>query len=174
MRHRPADAKANVGPDAGSDGVTIRPAAAGDVSALLALENSAFAGDRLSRRSIVRMLARPTARFMVASVGDRIAGYLLLLVHSRHRAARIYSVAVARDLAGRGIGRALVLAGCRAAHAAGRDLVTLEVRSDNARAADLYRRCGFVETGRIEDYYEDGAPALKMARMAALEGEGEQ
>jgi ribosomal protein S18 acetylase RimI-like enzyme len=144
--------------------VTVRAAVTGDLPALVELENSSFVGDRMSRRSLARFLSRPTARLLVAFIGDRLAGYLLVLLHTRHRAARIYSLAVTDAFAGRGIGRALVVAGCEAARAAGRDLVALEVRIDNARAIDLYRRCGFAEIGRVEDYYEDGAAALKMTR----------
>jgi ribosomal protein S18 acetylase RimI-like enzyme len=164
MRHRPAHARANVEADAGKDDVSIRPAAADDVPALLALENRAFGGDRLSRRSLARLVRRPTARLLVACIGGRIAGYMLLLLHGRRRAARFYSLAVAEEYAGRGIGRALVAAGCDAARAAGRESVTLEVRTDNARAIDLYRRSGFTDAGLTEDYYDDGAPALKMMR----------
>jgi len=138
-----------------------------DVPALLELENAAFAGDRLSRRSLARLVRRPTCRFIVARVGRALGGYAIVLLHARRRAARIYSLAVSAEFAGHGIGGALLRAACRAARREGRPAVTLEVRADNRRAIALYRRLGFSETARVADYYEDGEAALRMIRMLA-------
>jgi ribosomal-protein-alanine acetyltransferase len=170
MAQQPAHARADEGADPGAGDLSIRPAIPDDVPALLALENSAFVADRMSRRSLARIVGRPTARLLVASIGGRPAGYVLMLLHARRRAARVYSLAVAAEFAGRGIGRALIEAGCDAARAAGRESVSLEVRADNRRAIELYRRFGFVEVGRAEDYYEDGESALRMACVLATAG----
>ena len=143
---------------------TVRAASRGDVPALLELENAAFAGDRLTRRSLARFVRGTTSRFMVAGCNGTLAGYVILLLHRRRRSARIYSLAVGAGFAGRGIGRVLVETACDAARQAGRSAVTLEVRCDNRRAIDLYRRAGFAETARVEDYYEDGEAALRMIR----------
>lgn len=142
----------------------IGPAAPDDVPALLALENAAFAGDRLTRRSLVRLVRAASCRVLVARADGALAGYVILLLHQRRRAARIYSLAVAAGFAGRGIGRALVEAACDAARRAGRTAATLEVRTDNRRAIALYRRSGFAEAATTADYYEDGQAALRMVR----------
>ena len=144
--------------------LAIGPAAPVDVPSLLALENAAFTGDRLTRRSLARLVGTASSRFLVARADGALAGYVIVLLHRRRRAARIYSLAVAAGFAGRGIGRALVEAGCDAARLAGREAVTLEVRTDNCRAIALYRRSGFAESARLEDYYEDGQAALRMVR----------
>ena len=142
----------------------IGPAAPDDVPALLALENAAFAGDRLTRRSLARLVRGATSPVLVARLEGALAGYAILLLHRRRRAARLYSIAVAQHFAGRGIGRALVEAACEAARRAGRSAVKLEVRTDNHRAAALYRRSGFADCATVEDYYEDGQAALRMVR----------
>jgi len=41
------------------------------------------------------------------------------------------------------------------------------VRIDNAGAIALYRREGFAGTGREENYYEDGAAALRFEKRLA-------
>lgn len=143
----------------------IGPAAPDDVPALLALENAAFAGDRLTRRSLARLVRSPSSPVLVARLNGALAGYAIVLLHRRRRAARLYSLAVAARFASRGIGRALVEAACEAARQAGRSAVTLEVRTDNHRAAALYRRSGFTETATVDDYYEDGEAALRMVRV---------
>ena len=40
--------------------------------------------------------------------------------------------------------------------------LSLMVRRDNLEAIRLYRKLGFQRLRRIEDYYEDGAPAWRM------------
>ena len=47
---------------------------------------------------------------------------------------------------------------------AGAERLRLEVRADNATAISLYERRGYVPIGRRDDYYEDGAPALRYER----------
>ncbi len=44
-------------------------------------------------------------------------------------------------------------------------LMRLEVRSRNRRAIALYERQGYRRFGRIEDYYEDGATALRYEKL---------
>ena len=143
----------------------IGPAAPDDVPALLTLENAAFAGDRLTRRSLARLVRSSSSPVLVARLDGALAGYAIVLLHRRRRAARLYSLAVAAQFAGRGIGRALVEAACETARQAGRSAVTLEVRTDNHRAAALYRRSGFAEAEKVDDYYEDGQTALRMVRV---------
>lgn len=150
--------------DRQNDGLVVGPASPDDVPALLAIENAAFAGDRLTRRSLARFVRGTTSPILVARLDGTLAGYVILLLHRRRRAARIYSLAVAQAFAGRGIGRALIDAACTAAKHAGRDAATLEVRTDNHRAIDLYRRAGFVAVATVDDYYEDGEAALRMVR----------
>src|SRR5512132_2007913 len=82
----------------------VRPAQAADLDALLALESQAFRTDRISRRSFRRLLAAPSAAVMVAEHGGEIAGYALVLFRNGTPIARLYSIAVAPDAAGRRIG----------------------------------------------------------------------
>ena len=121
-------------------GMTIQPAALGDLDAIEALEAAAFTGDRLSRRSLrafVRAAHRP---LMVARFGERVAGYALISTRRGGRAARIYSLAVDPRRGGAGLGGPC----CRPASAtrAPRDCETLrlEVRYDNSPPSPSTRR----------------------------------
>lgn len=58
------------------------------------------------------------------------------------------ALCVAGDMQGRGIGRGLLEAVCAEARRLGRHGVRLEVAAGNPGARALYRRAGFVETGR--------------------------
>ena len=140
----------------------LREGCPGDLPALFQLE-AAFPGDRLSLRQLRYHLRRPP-RIVVAEDAGGIAGYSLLLRRAGERRARLYSLVVATDRRGRGIGRMLLAAAERAAAAGGAHGLRLEVRVDNADAIELYRRAGYSETGRRSNYYDDGETALCMAR----------
>lgn len=55
----------------------------------------------------------------------------------------VHDIAVVPEQRGKGIGRALLAAIEQEARRRGCAKITLEVRSDNALAMDLYRRCGY-------------------------------
>src|SRR5438552_7369705 len=81
-----------------------------DIDALEALERTVFATDRISRRGFLRFLGSPTASLIVAERGNAFAGYALVTFRAGSGIARLYSIAVARAFAGRGIGSALITA----------------------------------------------------------------
>jgi ribosomal-protein-alanine N-acetyltransferase len=67
--------------------------------------------------------------------------------------AEILTLAVRPSARRRGLGARLLAEGVGLAGARGADRVFLEVADDNAAARALYRRSGFVETGRRPRYY---------------------
>jgi ribosomal-protein-alanine acetyltransferase len=152
-------------------GMTIQPAALGDLDAIEALEAAAFTGDRLSRRSLrafVRAAHRP---LIVARFGERVAGYALISIRRGGRAARIYSLAVDPAQGRRGVGRALLQACERYARARDCETLRLEVRYDNSAAIALYEKMGYRPFGHHEGYYEDGATALRFEKRLATSGD---
>lgn len=143
--------------------VAIRLAEISDLDAIAALENEAFTGDRLSRRSLQTFI-RAGDRLVVATEPDGLAGYALVTWRKGGKRARLYSIAVHAGKSGRGVGRALLEAVEARALAQGFEAIRLEVREDNKRATDLYERLGYRRFGRIGDYYEDGAAALRLEK----------
>ncbi len=90
-----------------SDGFEIRAARLTDIDALARLEAESFASDKLSRRSFLRFAKSPSAAFLVACRAERRErpiGYAVLLFRRGGRSARLYSIAVAAEDAGRGVG----------------------------------------------------------------------
>src|SRR6476646_7286019 len=83
--------------------IRARKAERADLDALIELEHRVFATDRLSRRSLRRFLNSPTAEVIVAEHGTRLAGNAIVLFRPRSLIARLYSLAVAPQLGGRGI-----------------------------------------------------------------------
>ncbi len=141
--------------------VRIRRARAGDVARLVEIENQVFATDRLSARQLRHHIASPGTDVIVAVRDGVLAGVAVVFFHEAHRIARLYSIAVAPEARGAGIGEALLAAAERGARARGRDRFRLEVRIDNAAARRLYERRGYRVFGAKPRYYEDGCDAVR-------------
>ncbi|MGO4836090.1 GNAT family N-acetyltransferase [Rhizobiaceae sp. 2RAB30] len=148
----------------------IRPARASDANAILAIENDVFEGDRISARSMRRLLTGRSAAVFVASVTEVIAGYCVVLWREGTRVARLYSIATDRKHVGAGVGRALLDAAEAAAQQRGRRLMRLEVREDNDRARALYERNGYRFIGTMQRYYHDGTAALRYEKTLPSAG----
>ncbi|MFU8888414.1 MAG: GNAT family N-acetyltransferase/peptidase C39 family protein [Trueperaceae bacterium] len=146
----------------------VRRATRGDLDVLVRLE-AAFPGDRLSRASFARFIEGTTTDVWVATAPDDagrdvVVGDAVVNYRRGFQAARLYSLVTAPAWQGRGVGRALMAA--VEEHALERGLVSvrLEVRADNVRAIDLYRRLGYVEVGLTHAFYEDHSDALRMRK----------
>jgi ribosomal protein S18 acetylase RimI-like enzyme len=144
---------------------TIRLARVEDLDALLTLENRCFELDRLSRRSFRHFLASDTASCLVAERAGELLGYALVLFHGRTALARLYSMAVAPEHQGQGLGRFLLEAAETAALDGGTAVMRLEVHPQNFAAIALYRRAGYLEFGVYRGFYEDDSDALRMQHV---------
>ena len=145
--------------------VRIRAASPDDIDALSAIEAAVFTTDRISRRSFRALVARPTAATLVADADGAVAGYAMILFRAGTGMARLYSLAVAPERGGRGLGKQLLAAAEDAAKRHDRIMLRLEVREDNHGAIALYLKAGYRQIGRIPDYYEDGMAALRFEKL---------
>jgi ribosomal protein S18 acetylase RimI-like enzyme len=147
-----------------SEEIVLRDVREDDLEALLALEEQSFSSDRLSRRRFRHWIGSPSRAFLVATLGNRLVGYVLVIYHAGTRLARLYSLATDREFRGRGIASRLITAGEEAASAGGRFFMRLEVGSENHAAIRLYESLGYQRFGIYEDYYEDHSDALRMQK----------
>jgi ribosomal protein S18 acetylase RimI-like enzyme len=146
--------------------IAIRKGRPADLDRLVAIENAAFEGDRLSRRSLRAYLTKPNVSLLVAeaTIGGfaRAIGYALLAFRKDSKKARLYSIASDPEYrlgSGRGLGRLLLAACEEEAARRGAESLVLEVRADNGRAIALYEARDYVKFATIPGYYEDGASA---------------
>jgi ribosomal protein S18 acetylase RimI-like enzyme len=148
--------------------VAIRAAKIDDAAALERIEAVSFDGDRLSRRSLNHHLQSPTCDAFVAVLAGRIVGYAMLFYRSTSTLARLYSIATVPEARGKGAANALMAACEKAARKRSCTALRLEVRADNPGAIGLYRKLGYAEFGRYENYYEDGEAALRFEKPLAV------
>lgn len=147
--------------------IATRVASLADLQSVLLLENKVFATDRMSRRTVRRFLLSPNAVVLAAEEGGRLCGAAVVLVRRTSDLARLYSIAVDPDCAGRGVGPALLAAAEAAAIARDCQYLRLEVHENNARAISLYRKAGYCEFGRHHEYYKDRGHALRFEKRLA-------
>ncbi|MEV0568963.1 GNAT family N-acetyltransferase [Dactylosporangium sp. NPDC050588] len=91
--------------------------------------------------------------------GDRLVGlgYWLRYARPTHRPnADLQKIAVAADVHGRGIGRALTVALVDDARRAGIEVLTLDARGDNHNALHLYQSLDFQVYGRLPRFVAVG------------------
>jgi ribosomal-protein-alanine acetyltransferase len=147
-----------------SAAIGIRQVRSADLEALVKMENRCFETDRLSRRSFKHWIAAEHCAFLVAETAGKLAGYILTIYHPGTQLGRIYSLAVAPELRGRGIAKMLMNAGEQAAVDDGCLYLRLEVSVDNNAAIGLYESLGFLRFGVHRDYYEDHKDALRLQK----------
>lgn len=151
--------------------LAIRAAQRSDLNALDALEQRCFRGDRISRRRFAFWLSAPHGLLQIASQGEQLLGYALVLLHKGTRLARLYSIAVAPEARGQGVAQALLAALEQQADERGRLFMRLEVAKSNHSAIALYQHLGYKVFGEYHDYYEDHDDALRMQkRIRAIAG----
>ena len=135
---------------------------------MIELENACFETDRLTRRQFRYMLTRARARTLVAEdESGGLQGYVMLLFSRGTSVARLYSIAVAREARGLGVGRALVAEAEAAVWEADRAYMRLEIRRDNLASQALFEGVGYRRFGVLSDYYEDHMEALRYEKTLA-------
>lgn len=142
-------------------GISMRDMVPADIPAVHALEVRLFPVDAWPLEMFVNELSQPeTRRYLVAEVADGIVGYAGLMCIEP--IADVQTIAVVPEYEGRGIGTALLRELIREGRRRGAADVLLEVRADNPRAQQLYRRFGFEQIHVRRRYYRDGVDALIM------------
>ncbi|HEY7774733.1 MAG TPA: GNAT family N-acetyltransferase/peptidase C39 family protein [Marinagarivorans sp.] len=135
-----------------------------DLDALVAIEQTCFQYDRLSRRRMKHWLSAANGLFWVAKIDGVVSGYGLVLLHKGTRHARLYSLALLPACRGKGVAKQLLNALETAAADKGRLFMRLEVAKPNEAAIGLYQQLGYRVFGEYSEYYEDAEDALRMQK----------
>lgn len=153
--------------------VALRPMTTADLPAVVELEQAVFGDEAWSTQMLLGELQQRSRCYLVAAEEGRIVGYGGLLGAGDQ--ADVVTLAVAVSHWGHGIGSTLLEALMAEAARRGCTELFLEVRTDNVRAQQLYRRYGFAEIGVRRGYYQpSGADALVMRRPIDAQARQEQ
>ena len=132
--------------------IIIRPMIIDDVDEVYIVEEDCFV-DPWSKDSIRKELKNNLARYLVAQLDNKIVGYVgvWFVVDEGH----ITNVAVHSDYRGKKIGDRLVKEMVELCKENKLVAMTLEVRTSNTVAQNLYRKYGFKMGGIRKEYYSD-------------------
>ncbi|MDC8831778.1 GNAT family N-acetyltransferase/peptidase C39 family protein [Alteromonas gilva] len=153
-------------------GLTLRSATVADLDALVTLENSCFANDKLSRRSLRHYVQASSAELVVIEQQGNLLAYGLLLFRRGTLLTRLYSLAVAEIARGQGLAEKVIGELELRASQRGKRYMRLEVAEHNHGAIRLYRRLGFLPFAVTAHYYEDDATAIRMQKALPLNTAG--
>jgi ribosomal-protein-alanine N-acetyltransferase len=120
--------------------------------------------------SIKSLLEHPAATSLVAVAGEPKAAIGFVIGQLAADEAEILSIGVSPNWQRAGLGTRLLEGLARAARRGEAKRIFLEVAEDNAAAVALYKKLGFVETGRRKRYYERAGkePVDALTLMLAL------
>jgi len=150
---------------------TLRDMRAADVPAVHELERRLFPVDAWPLQMFIDELAQAETRhYLVAEIHGEIVGYAGLMCIEP--ISDVQTLAVVPEHEGRGIGSALLTELIRESRRRHAEDMLLEVRADNPRAQQLYRRFGFEQIHVRPRYYRDGVDALIMRLELRTAGSG--
>jgi ribosomal-protein-alanine N-acetyltransferase len=146
------------------ENITIRRLGYSDLPQVIAIERRAFPTP-WSLAMFVLELSKPSGVCLAALIDHELVGYLIC---SRYDDVwHLMNVAVDPSWRRRGVGSGL-LAEMLERAGLGQGRYTLEVRTSNAAAIEMYERFGFSTAGTRRRYYQDtGEDALIMWRVPA-------
>lgn len=146
----------------------IRKMTLDDLEQVVAIDQAAFSLPWPARSFQFELTDNPASRCWAADSDGRVVGLMVawLIVDEIH----IATIATHPDYRHQGIGKDLLLHTLRSAKEEGARSSYLEVREKNEAALEMYRKFGFVESGRREGYYKDNDEAAILMTLERLHG----
>jgi ribosomal-protein-alanine N-acetyltransferase len=132
---------------------SIRKMTEADIPAVTALDQMSFTLPWPERSFRFEIMDNPASRCWVAEMNGQIVGMIVawLFVDEAH----IANLATHPDFRRQGIARELLKHTLRYTYDEGAVSSFLEVRESNLAAQEIYRKFGYVNTGRRKRYYKD-------------------
>jgi [ribosomal protein S18]-alanine N-acetyltransferase len=151
--------------------VILRKMTLDDVEQVVAIDKMSFSLPWPTSSFHFELTDNPASRCWVAELDGRIAAMLVawFIVDEIH----IATIATHPDFRKQGIGKKLLLFTLQSAKDEGAVSSFLEVRESNDTALMMYRKFGYVESGRREGYYRDNGEDAILMTLDSLKLIGE-
>ena len=144
----------------------IRPALSEDLERLYEIERECFGQEAYPKALLASLTMNSGFMNFIAEVDGEIAGFILGCMKrvNAKKIGHIYTVDVADQFRRRGVANMLLDRMERIFWFGGARDCYLEVRVDNMAARNLYWKRGYVDVGRLEDYYGDGIHGIQLKK----------
>ncbi len=146
--------------------ITIQHASLEDVEALCKIERECFNQEAFSREQIAYFLKASNAINLTAKVDDETVGFITGLIEQYDKSwvGHIYTIDVAPKYRRIGIGLKLLEKIEKVFIKKGAKTCFLEVRISNLAARRLYRKHGYIELGKLNNYYARGIHGIQLKK----------
>ena len=147
--------------------MNIRRMTVDDIPQVIAIDQASFSLPWPERSFRFEVTDNPYSRAWVAESDGKIIGMIVawLLVDEAH----IATIATHPDFRRQGIAGRLLMNALFEMKREGADHAVREVRDGNAAAQQMYRKFGFIESGRRPHYYRDNGEDAILMTLTALE-----
>jgi ribosomal protein S18 acetylase RimI-like enzyme len=133
-----------------------------DLPSIIKLEQTFDVGDRASKESYKRLLKSKSVWILESN--KIIIGSAIVLIRTNSRIARLYSITVAENLRGQGLGKKIINEIVDKLKNLNYDKLSLEVKESNTQAWKLYESLDFEFIKSIENYYADSSAAKRYVK----------
>lgn len=140
--------------------IAFRKATISDIPQLVSIEEASFSTDCLNAAKFKYFLTKANSSMVVATKGNMVAGYALILFHKHTSLARLYSIAVAPEYRSLKVGLKLMKKIEEFALERGSTYIRLEVKASNFKAIKLYEDLDYRKFSYRVDYYQDHEDAV--------------
>jgi ribosomal-protein-alanine acetyltransferase len=149
--------------------ITIQQATVNDLDTLYEIERECFTTEAFTKEQIAYILQNPSAVSLVAKIDGETVGFTIGLTYrGNKRIGHVYTIDVALKHRRKGIGLRLLNELEQIFVENGVETCYLEVRIDNVAARELYRKQGYIETGRLKGYYPMGTHGVQLKKKLGV------
>lgn len=149
--------------------ITIQQATVNDLDTLYEIERECFTTEAFTKEQIAYLLQNPSAVSLVAKIDGETVGFIIGSTYrGNKRIGHVYTIDVALKHRRKGIGLRLLNELEQIFVENGVETCYLEVRIDNVAARELYRKQGYIETGRLKGYYPMGTHGVQLKKKLGV------
>lgn len=146
--------------------MVIQRASVADLDTLYMIEQKCFIKEAWSKRQIATLLEASDSVSLTVRENDEIVGFVIGMAnqYDELRIGHIVTIDVLPKYRRRGVGLTLLRSVEEEFKKVGVKVCYLEVREDNVAAMRLYRKAGYVEFERLENYYSRGRHGVRLEK----------
>ena len=146
--------------------ITVQHTSLKDLETLYKIEKECFTHEAFSKEQIAYFLKATNAVTLVAQVDGETAGFITGLIeqHGKSRIGHIYTIDVASKYRRIGVGLKLLKEIEKEFIEKGAETCFLEVRFNNLAARKLYQKHGYIELGKLDNYYARGIHGIQLKK----------
>lgn len=142
--------------------ISIQSFDSSDLIEILKIESSVFKENSFDSNYLISLIKNNRYLYTAKTNGKPI-GYILGGKYME-KEAKIISIAVKPQYQNRGVGSKLVTKFLKEAERDEHEFVSLEVRENKENVICFYKKFGFKEKKKLENYYNDGENAIYMTK----------